>query len=84
VGACANPLGDELAGPPAPRPKALDDLLGDARERLGRQRRPPDLMAATESNLLLASNLWSMRDQVCRGVWDEDDVLMRVMNDLDR
>jgi Flp pilus assembly protein TadD len=84
IGRCANPLGEQLPGPPEPRPQAVGDLFTTARDRLRQQRRPEDLTAATEANLLLAENLWSLRGQVCRGIWDEDDVLMRVMNDLDR
>lgn len=82
VGRCANPLGEDLAGPPKPQPPAVRDLLQAARERLGQRRRPADLNAAIEANLLLASNLWSLREQVCTGVWDEDEVLERVMREL--
>jgi tetratricopeptide (TPR) repeat protein len=83
IGACANPLGDGEAGPPRPQPQAVRDLLGTARHRLA-ERRPSDITEAIEGNLLLATNLWSLRGQVCGGVWDEDDVLARVIRELDR
>lgn len=84
IGACANPLGAKLQGPPEPQPQAVRDLLATAGERLRPGRRVTDVAADTEANLLLASNLWSLREQVCHGVWDEDDVLLRVMRNLDR
>lgn len=84
VSGCANPLGDRRAGPPRPQPQAVRDLLATAAARLSETRRPSDMSADTETNLLLASNLWSLRGQVCHGVWNEDDVLLRVMQDLDR
>jgi hypothetical protein len=80
IAGCANPLGAR-PGPPEPQPQAVRDLLATAAGRLDR-RRSADLNEAAESNLLLATNLWSLRDQVCRGVWNEDDVLTLVMREL--
>lgn len=82
VGACANPLADTLAGPRKPQPQAVRDLLAAARERLDPQRRTTDLSEAIEANLLLATNVWSLREQVCVSIWDEDDALSRVMREL--
>ena len=83
VAGCANPLSDEMAGPPAPQPQAVRTLLAAAEERIDRRRRPADLTAEAEANRLLAGNLWSLREQVCRGVWDDDDALARVMLELE-
>ena len=80
IAQCANPL-DGRPGPPRPQPQAVRDLLATAAERSDR-RPPSDLNEAAESNLLLATNLWSLRDQVCQGVWDEDDALTLVMREL--
>ena len=82
VSACANPLGEDRFGPPQPQPQAVRDLLATAADRLNARRRPTDLNEAAETNLLLAMNLWSLRGQVCRGVWNEDDVLTLVMREL--
>jgi len=83
VGGCANPLTEEMMGPPEPQPPGVRGLLDSAAERLDRSRRPSDVNAEIEANLLLAANLWRLREQVCRGVWDEDDALARVMRKLD-
>lgn len=82
IRACANPLREDMQGPPAPQPQAVRDLLASAQTRLGQRGRPADMTEAIEANLLLATNLWSLRGQVCRGVWDEDDALARVMREL--
>ncbi len=82
ISGCANPLGPDMEGPPAPQPAAVRDLLAAAVQRLEQRRRPRDVAAETEANLLLAGNLWPLREQVCRGIWDDDDVLARVMREL--
>ena len=79
---CADPLGEDMFGPPEPQPQAVRALMDAAAERIQQRRRPADVTAATEANQLLAVNLWSLREQVCRGVWDEDDALSRVLREL--
>ena len=82
INGCAYPLGEDLAGPPEPQPQAVRDLTAAAEARIQQRRRPADVTAAAEANELLAVNLWSLREQVCRGVWDDDDALARVLREL--
>jgi tetratricopeptide (TPR) repeat protein len=75
-------LSDDLVGPPPPASQAVTAMLAVAKGRL--EKRPPqsDLSEAMESDLLVAINLWAVRNDVCTGVWNEDDALTLVMRTL--
>ena len=81
IGYCLNPEGDDFVGPPGPQPRALSATLALAGERL-EERRPRDFSDAAEANLLVAENLWRLREQACTNIIREDEALAHVMRAL--
>lgn len=81
VDACAGVAAEDFVGPrPAPA-LAVSATLARARELI-EDERPDDAGEAVEARLMTAANLWSLREQVCTNVWDEDDALLALMRRL--
>ena len=80
VGYCRNPLGDALVGPPAPVSEAVSATLELARTTLEKRTSRSEYDAASDTNLNLAENLWSVRDQVCGDILPDDEPLRHVMD----
>lgn len=78
---CIAPEGDEFVGPPKPLPSAVAATLAIAEERL-EQERPDDYSEAAEANILVAENLWGLREQVCTNIMQEDLPLRYLMRSL--
>ncbi len=81
VESCAGVPGPDFVGPPPPLALTVSATLGNARKLLD-EARPSDMAEAVEARLLTAANLWSLRDEVCTGVWDEDEPLRLLMRRL--
>lgn len=80
---CIAPEGDAFVGPPKPLPRAVEAMLDAADTRLD-VRRPEDFSEAAEANILVAENLWSLRDRVCTNIMREDEALRNLMRSLGR
>lgn len=78
---CLNPQGDDFVGPPAPLPQALSSTVSIAKQRL-EEKKPKDYSDAAEANILVAENLWRLRDQACTNIIREDEPLSYVMRVL--
>ena len=76
---CRNPLGDALVGPPAPVSEAVSATLELARTNLTKRVRRSEYDTASGTNIILAENLWSVRDQVCGEILPDDEPLRLVM-----
>jgi tetratricopeptide (TPR) repeat protein len=79
VNSCYGPVGKELVGPAAPRSERAESALAAAAAVLADTRVPADSEEATERNMGLASDLWSLRAEACTNIWDHDDALERVL-----
>lgn len=79
IQSCYGPVGSSVAGPPSPRSEHAVNTLEAASLSLAETRAPSDYDEATELNIGLATDLWSLREESCTNIWDDDDALEHVL-----
>jgi tetratricopeptide (TPR) repeat protein len=81
---CRDPLGPERVGPLQPLPPQAAAAFEAAAEALAETRRPADYSEAAERNISVSADLWAQRSTLCTNVWNEDDALGRVLQEVAR